>query len=384
MMRNHPNATRAYHHSTLDFGVVCTCGYLMLDSDVRRTPTELNNILKQNQVSVCVLRSKTWWDSIVQQGASGCNMRAECAKLGSFQEVVENMWGKPNLEPGAARKVGLTWKTIADRLATPNTPLCNLKPTSWDPEIWSTPEGFKRFWDEVVDAIFDGSTWPLECEVSAAGCVMSEDERPDFLSWYFSGDKDRKDKTYLENVIHHAFAVLVGGVGSPPHIDSITDMMSCDGLQDEEGELMLELSLAVGYLVQGIKYLWTLPPIGGQATKFLEFNRTITPVDETASQRKYRQSVLEEERVPFPFQGKYSMGWPSEKDWKEMGEQGINNHFHTLVAGDRYIIVDGAWHAVVNRPSCQPVSVAHDDRWLGGRAELLRLLRRSRASECPA
>ena len=61
------------------------------------------------------------------------------------------------------------------------------------------------------------------------------------------------------------------------------------------------------------------------------------------------------------------MGWPSVDDWLSMEQSNICNHFHPSYALDVYILTDGSLHAAVNHPDYQPVSVAHDDLWLGGR-----------------
>ena len=41
-----------------------------------------------------------------------------------------------------------------------------------------------------------------------------------------------------------------------------------------------------------------------------------------------------------------------------------------MIAGDRYIVMDGVLHAVCNDVDLQPVSVAHDDSWMGGYSDL--------------
>ena len=176
-----------------------------------------------------------------------------------------------------------------------------------------------------------------------------------------------------ERLVFHAFAVLVGGDGSPPHIDTVTDLLSGErSLVRALARFLLELTMAVGYLAQGIKYFWTLPPKQGHARRFIEFNRTRLPVDMTGGEREFRDRIFDD-KVPYPFRGAFSMGWLSELDWKQMGDEGINNHFHRLVAGDRYIVADGAFHAVINHPLYQAVSVAHDDRWVASRSDLGRL-----------
>ena len=76
------------------------------------------------------------------------------------------------------------------------------------------------------------------------------------------------------------------------------------------------------------------------------------------------------------------MGWPSERNWDAMKTEGINNHFHPVFAGDRYIVVDGTFHAVCNDSDLQPVAVAYDDHWIGGHSDLSRL-RLKYASTCP-
>ena len=52
------------------------------------------------------------------------------------------------------------------------------------------------------------------------------------------------------NLIDFSFAVLIGGKGSPPHVDTITDLLSrC--LNDEgDPTWKTHLTLAVGYIAQ--------------------------------------------------------------------------------------------------------------------------------------
>jgi len=97
-------------------------------------------------------------------------------------------------------------------------------------------------------------------------------------------------------------------------------------------------------------------------------------------ERRFRD-MLFQGRVPDPFQGVHSMGWLSEDDWLGMDSVGLSNHFHEVIAGDRYIVVDGAFHAVWNHPKYQPVSVAHDDLWTGSLSDSQVLVRRN-AQDC--
>ena len=50
----------------LKFDVRCECGMMLLDSDVKRTPEQLNKILRRQNVAMCILRSKRASDALLQ------------------------------------------------------------------------------------------------------------------------------------------------------------------------------------------------------------------------------------------------------------------------------------------------------------------------------
>lgn len=177
-----------------------------------------------------------------------------------------------------------------------------------------------------------------------------------------------------------AYGILIGGKGSPPHVDSMTNIMS--RFIDDTGNdnYLVDLEVAIGYLIQGKKYIWALPPKGGKSKLYLEFYRDKPSQLDTVAEQLWRGDIYSD-GVPHPFQGEYSMGWPTEAEWDAMKGAGIHNHFHPLLAGDRYIVMDGSFHAVCNDPDLQPVSVAADDAWVTGYSDLC-YLRHKLASTC--
>ena len=371
-----PIQSSPYLHGDLKFGEVCgDCGMMLLDSDTKRSPVALNRLLRSKNVSVCILRSKSRWEAAeVKAAGSDAKFEEEIARMGSFEKLVVGEWG---MEGGVkkAQALRLKWATLKRRLAKGGEAHVDLGANSWAPEFYAKIDKFKKFWLNRVDSIFDGTTWPMACEASAFGSEYGEvEDQEAFMKWFFSLPVDKREgKTFDENVVYHSFAVLVGGCGSAPHVDTVTDMLSSDSsILRELADFLLELTLAVGYIIQGIKYFWALRPKKGHADRFIEFNRTRLPVDMTGGEREFRNRLFEG-KVPYPFRGAFSMGWLSEQDWKQMGIEGISNHFHRVVAGDRYIVTDGSFHAVVNHPLYQPVAVAHDDRWVASRSDLNKL-----------
>ena len=368
-----PVYSRPDLHSELKFGEVCPeCGMLLLDSDTPRNPKELNRLLRAKNVSVCVLRSASQYaQNMANQPEDDDNsVTSRMARMGDFERTVDTEWERKTEPPRG--KVGFTWNHITRKMKEAKTSLLSLPGTSWLPTLYATTTGFKKFWEKTVDAVFTSTTWPLECEISCAGLYHPENERTAFFQWFYGKHPDRQTSTLDANIIDFSFAVVIGGEGSPPHIDTITDLLSADPTDGDDARFTLETSLAIGYIIQGIKYFWALPPRKGYSDRFIEFYRTRLPVDMTENQQTYREQIFDGD-VPFPFQGRYSMGWPSEGDWDQMKIKGVNNHFHRVIAGDRYIIVDGAFHAVINHPWYQPAAAAYDDRWINSRSDLNRL-----------
>ena len=89
----------------------------------------------------------------------------------------------------------------------------------------------------------------------------------------------------------------------------------------------------------------------------------------------YRKDIYNGD-IPHPFQGLHSMGWPCMSQWADFQsskEFQKLSHFHEVFSGDRYIVVDGSWHAVVNNMDFQPAAAAFDDRWLGSGGDIVKL-----------
>jgi hypothetical protein len=227
--------------------------------------------------------------------------------------------------------------------------------------------------------MFVGTTWPFACNVSLMNMNLLPKEQHDELrAALFS---EAKDMNLDECIVDFAFAVLIGGKGSPPHVDTIANLLRPNNTSGKQRDWMVDLTLAIGYLIQGVKYFWALPPKGQHARRYLEYYEQRPPPSMTTAQKLFRKDILEG-RMPHPFQGKYSMGWPSETDWRGMMEnKGIPNHFHKLVAHDIYIVTDGSFHAAWNSPDYQTASVAHDDAWAGGQPDL-RSLTAKLTSDC--
>ena len=150
-----------------------------------------------------------------------------------------------------------------------------------------------------------------------------------------------------------AFAILAGGPGSPPHLDSMFSVRT----------RMRELNTAVGYVIQGCKYVWATSPIGDQVHTFAEFFDQETPWNEDRHAKEFRRAIRDRE-VPKAFQGVHSLGWPTVEQWTRYGANGNCNHFHVMLPGDVYIVIDGVWHCVINHHVFIPVGVAHDDEWV--------------------
>jgi len=174
-----------------------------------------------------------------------------------------------------------------------------------------------------------------------------------------------KSSSYIEDVTTLGFAILVGGVGSPPHIDSL----HCIASQ------RMRTALAMGVIIQGVKYFHAVAPRGKQVQGFRRTLNRTRAVKMTKQQLQYRHAVCHK-RVPEPFQGIHSMGWPSESSWDALDDAGVPKHFHELFAGDIYIVVDGSWHCVINHPSYNAGSVAYDDRWIGSISHYEQLIER--------
>ena len=120
----------------------------------------------------------------------------------------------------------------------------------------------------------------------------------------------------------------------------------------------------MGVVIQGVKYFWAIRPKGKPIQDYLSWCRVNPPPELTVKQRDVRRMLLDG-HMPYPFQGMWSMGWASERQWDSMPRAGICNHLHPVYGGDDYIVMDGCMHSVINNRRLQPVAVAFDDTWLG-------------------
>jgi hypothetical protein len=166
------------------------------------------------------------------------------------------------------------------------------------------------------------------------------------------------------NIMDLTFGVLIGGLGSPPHIDTITDVPRGASEMREISDYRIHTSMAMGVVIQGVKYFWAIRPKGKPIQDYLSWCRVNPPPELTAKQRDVRRMLLDG-HMPYPFQGMWSMGWASERQWDSMPRAGICNHLHPVYGGDHYIVMDGCMHSVINNRRLQPAAVAFDDTWLG-------------------
>ena len=324
----------------LSYGRRCECGMLLLDSDKMYSTATLNLLIRRNNISVLVLRSKSKESKSMD----------DRAKLGSFSKVLRDDWKCSTYPPATETKIPV--QDLQQRLQTKGSTVLTLPHRMWDVKKWSDMKVFADWWRSVVDAIFEDTTWPFHCVQSPAALNFNDEELQSVLCEYEAVARTCVDSA----IINMSMALLVGGIGSPPHFDTLKNIASGD----------VRTALAVGYIIQGIKYFWAVPPKGGYAVHFHQvFPQTVQP---TKAEVMYRAD-LDNGVVPHPFQGEYSLGWPTVSQWVKIGKQ-IPNHFHEVIANDRYIVTEGSWHCVINHPDYQPVAVAHDDEWVGSQSDL--------------
>jgi hypothetical protein len=249
----------------------------------------------------------------------------------------------------------------------------------WAIPSWANVASFKKWWNEVTIPVMGGTVWPVECSASKAHPHLTD--KAEHLRELLALSQLNDQPSLAEATVDIDFAILVGGTGSPPHVDSISNLLSRHRNEEGLDDWAVELTLAVGYLIQGYKYFWALPPRGDQVMDFLDYHRRHPPVGLTSRQQSFRADILGG-TVPHPFQGNYSMGWSSEAEWRAMAEHSINTHVHRVLPGDIYIVTDGTFHAVFNSVQYQPASAAHDDTWSLGRPTLGYLIAK-KGSQCP-
>ena len=378
--------------------------------------------MRLNNISVCILRSRL-------------NHDATDARLGALTTLFDGIWSRPpsdatvvtednveqkrvppsktginqhHADPTGAEESGDQYplrshktKSHADEKQTervkPTTkrrrftqkdrkafdeedqPLNATLAGDWAIPRWANVASFKKWWDDVTVPVVGGTVWPVECSASKAHPHLIDKTEHYREMRAFSSLKG--DPSLAELTVELDFAILVGGTGSPPHVDSISNLLSRHQNAEGHDDWNVELTLAVGYLIQGYKYFWALPPRGDQVRNFLDYHRRNVPVGLTSRQQSFRADILTG-TVPHPFQGNYSMGWSSEAEWRAMAERSINTHVHQLLPGDIYIVTDGTFHAVFNSVRYQPASAAHDDTWSHGRPTLGYLIAK-KGSQCP-
>ena len=301
---------------------------------------------------------------------AGCDQ--DDARLGELARLFDGVWSE-----GAEMQERLVLSR-RDRqdLERARSPLVSKFNGSWDITHWASVDAFKKWWNDVTIPIMGGTVWPVECEASEASTLLPKEQKECVLDL-----TDLKgEPTVDEAIVDRDFAILVGGKGSPPHVDTITNILSKHKNAEGHDDWSVELTLAVGYLIQGFKYFWALPPRGQQVEDYLKYQREHEPVGLTAREKAFRADILNG-RIPHPFQGRFSMGWSSEAEWRDMRPKGINIHLHKVLPGDVYIVAAGTFHAVFNDADKQPASAAHDDAWVGGHPTL-QYLKKKLGSHC--
>ena len=316
----------------LEFGERCECGMMLLDPDdwqnqYNHSPQHLNQYLRQNNVSVCILRSKKTHPAEAKLD--------DLANLGEFAEVAKTVgWTPAKLSVTEAE-----WKAVLQKLSTKSSPLAEL-PANLD--LLDTPksaDAFHAWWEDQFSSSFSESMWPFQCNASINRWHLDDEKILDRCRTLLLAGLSNKEvvQQYTtikqgdlkESTLKLAFAALIGGKRAPPHVDTTGDLVSADGKT-----YVTRLALAVGHIIQGIKYFWSLPPKGGHADNYLAFCRSRQPVGMTEAQRRYRQVLMVDREVPPPYQGCNSLGWPSEEDWDKMPGQGLLNHFHAVYSKD--------------------------------------------------
>ena len=336
-------------HQELSYDKVCTCGMLLLDADVKRSPADLNLLLRRRNVSVCILRSRT--------ETKDWKTNAEKARLGRFEHVVKTHLSTPKQYSQAKYMTSADWEA----LRTEGSALLDLHTDSWNVKYWGSEIRFKKWWTTDVESCFKDTVWPYENDQSTSRWHFTSGEYQTALKKGF----DLNVNTPARRSIRTGFSILAGGIGSAQHVDTLFDI-STD---------VVNPHLAVGYIIQGIKYFWALPPKGGHFARYLEFFRERLPCNNTPEVKLYRKDIYNGD-IPHPFQGLHSMGWPCMSQWADFqSSKEFQNlsHFHEVFSGDRYIVVDGSWHAVVNNMDFQPAAAAFDDRWLGSGGDIVKL-----------
>ena len=362
----------------LEFGVRCDCGMMLLDSDAKRTPEQLNKILRSQNVAMCVLRSKSASDALLQMEDE---IRSDqVAKMGDFAKAV-TQWGLKGPNGVPLDVDSDDWAKILQSFSTRGGSMTSdvIEPlTDVDLLESATDTSFKTWWQNRTESLnIQGTTWPSQCEASLNAWHLEKEQMLTRCCALLNLDAETDEqKTRLANatlddcIMHLMFGTSIGGEGTPPHIDSHADIVA---MKEDEKTYKVTLSLACGYIIQGVKYFWCLPPKGGHFAKYLDYIRHRKAVGQVAEETKYR-SMLRHGGVPPQFTGYNSFGWSSVRDWDNMDNEGLCNHFHPLRAGDFYLISEGAVHAAINDKVDHPVSVTYDDHWMGSHPDLYFLL----------
>ena len=217
-----------------------------------------------------------------------------------------------------------------------------------------------------MDKHFTSTTWPFECIASTTAWSLDKTQQLKWLQEYLGVDYKKDSLDYC--AVELCFGMLVAGEGSPPHIDTMTNIASC-AIPGRPYRFSFAPSMALGTLIQGIKWIWALPPRGNYVQRFVDFHRRRPAVDMTQEQKQVRDD-LHRGVSPTPFMGVHSTGWPSTNSWNAMKSEGeMPNHFHSLFPGDLNIVVDGSLHSVVNDPRFHTASLTFDDIWIGSNSD---------------
>jgi len=322
----------------LVYGERCSCGMIMYDADEKGLSSwDINIAMRQGNIGVAILRSKS--------GNENRTTEVEQARMGTFGNIVDKEW---NIKR-PPEVLNMTWTAMRAQLSEPKLDAIPVSPR-WDVLDWVNAVDYKAWWAKTVDGPVVDGTWPFENTKSGHKFRLTDTQ----LTKRIKSKSESKYHGCMDTMnVDLAHALLIGGKGSPPHIDTHVNLASG----------VWEVSNAVGYVAQGLKYIWCLPPKGQYGRKFVNYLSSNLSPGLTRKQGLYRSALLDNECTP-PFANQNSMGWPAMSEWQCMSDT-LPMHFHQLQAGDRYYIGEGTFHSVVNHERYTPVSMACDEEWVG-------------------
>jgi hypothetical protein len=115
----------------------------------------------------------------------------------------------------------------------------------WAIPSWANVASFKKWWNEVTIPVMGGTVWPVECSASKAHPHLTD--KAEHLHELLALSTLNGQPSLAEATVDIDFAILVGGTGSPPHVDSISYLLSRHRYEEGLDDWAVELTLAVGY-----------------------------------------------------------------------------------------------------------------------------------------